>query len=106
MALALDLCVPPLALLALLLAATWCASALFFELGQSQLPLDVATAAATLLLLAILMSWVRYARHVVSLMDLALAILYALWKIPLYAKFLVARQLSWVRSERDQDKRQ
>jgi len=32
-----------------------------------------------------------------------MAVIYALWKIPLYIKFIAARQLEWVRSKRDTD---
>jgi hypothetical protein len=49
------------------------------------------------------MAWVRYGRRVISFGSLAMAIPYALWKIPLYAKFLVARQMDWVRSKRNED---
>ena len=103
LALGLDLCVPPLALLTLLVVAVWTASALLFVLSQVRLPLVISSAAAGLLMLSVLASWARYGRRILSLGALALAIPYALRKIPLYGRFLVARQLDWVRSKRDQD---
>jgi len=104
MALALDLSVPPLALLALLVSAVWFVSLIVYLLARAQFPLSVASTAAALLLLSVLLSWWRYGRHIVSLGNLAYAVVYALWKIPLYLKFLAARQLQWVRSKRDADK--
>ena len=103
LSLTLDLSVPPLALLALMVAAVWCASAIFLIFTNTQLPVAIATTSAALLVLSVLMAWVRYGRQTISLPSLALAIVYALWKIPLYAKFLVARQMDWVRSKRNED---
>jgi len=48
-----------------------------------------------------LIAWVRYGRQVISLASLAYAPFYALWKIPLYLKFMAKRQVEWVRSRRD-----
>ena|ERR1700683_5223954 len=101
--LALDLSVPPLALLTLVTSAVWFVSAVFYALTREQAPLVIASTAAALLVLAVTLSWMRFGRHILSLTDLAQAFLYALWKIPVYAKFLVARQLDWVRSRRDGD---
>lgn len=105
MALALDLSVPPLALLALQVVLVWLASAAFFVVTTAHLPLDMTSAAAILLVLSVLMCWMRYGRPIISLGSLGLAVVYALWKIPLYMKFLVARQSRWVRSKRDEDGR-
>ncbi len=104
-ALALDLSVPPLALLVLQLSAVWFASAVYWASTKAQIPLLIASCAIVLLGLAVMLSWVRFGRHIVSLTDLAHAVSYAFWKIPVYAKFLVARQLDWVRSKRDGDGR-
>ena len=97
MMLALDLAVPPLALLTLLVAAVWLASALC----GARFALGAASVGIVVLAFAVLLSWGRYGRAVISLRGLAFAMIYALWKIPLYARFLVARQLHWVRSKRD-----
>lgn len=101
MALALDLSVPPLALVTLLTVAVWVASASFYAVSHLAYPLYIATAAAALLTLSVVLSWARYGRQIISLGSLALVGVYALWKVPLYARFLVARQLSWVRAKRD-----
>ena len=103
LALALDLAVPPLSLLTLLVIAAWSAAALLSIFAKSYFPLAVASATAVLLVLAILLSWRAYGRHVISLISLALAMLHAFLKIPLYLKFLVARQAKWIRSKREAD---
>jgi hypothetical protein len=81
----------------------WCVNALFYLVSGTPGPLLIATAAAVLLSFAVAMAWSRYARKVLSVRDLATALVYALWKIPLYAKFLVSRQMDWVRSKRNGD---
>lgn len=104
LALALDLCIPPLALLALLTAGAWTAFLLYCIVGPLT-PLVIASVAATLLGASVLLSWICYGREIISLGNLALTAGYVLWKIPLYGKFLVARQIDWVRSKRDPDPR-
>jgi hypothetical protein len=101
MALALDLCVPPLALLTLQVVVIWFASGLFYARTSAGIPLGMATIAAVLLALSVLLSWGRYGRRIISLGSLALAMFYVIWKIPLYARFLVARQRVWLRTRRD-----
>lgn len=103
LALTLDLSVPPLALLTLLVGLVWIMSAILYIFTSAISPLCIATLSAMLLLLSVFMSWVWYGRQTISLGQLALALGYALWKIPLYAKFLVARQIHWVRSARNDD---
>jgi cellulose synthase/poly-beta-1,6-N-acetylglucosamine synthase-like glycosyltransferase len=104
LALALDLMVPPLALLALAAAIVWIASAGFWVFGQSLVPLGMATATLTLFALSVLLSWWRFGRHIISLRMLLLAPFYIIWKIPLYFRFVLSRQLEWVRSKRDDEK--
>lgn len=99
--LALDLGVPPLALLALQLLLVWLAALALYASTEAAAPLALATLGVVLFGFAVITAWWRFARHVVSLASLALAPVYVLWKIPLYAKFLVSRQVDWVRSRRD-----
>ncbi len=103
LALALDLCVPPLSLLVLLVMTGFAGSVLFFVATKLALPLWLAAMSLVMLSLSVLLSWGRYGRQVISLASLAYAPFYALWKIPLYLKFLVKRQGEWVRSRRDTD---
>lgn len=101
LALVLDLCVPPLALLTLMTAAIWTASAALTVLAHSTGPLLIASVDALLLCGSVLLCWASYGRQILSLGDLARAVNYLLWKLPLYVRFLVARQMDWVRSKRD-----
>ena len=99
--LGLDLCVPPLALLLLAVVTLWSASAILFFLSGAASALLVSTAALVLLGVAVSLCWSRYGREVVSLGELLWAGAYALRKLPLYVRFLLARQSDWVRSKRD-----
>ncbi len=99
-AMALDLSVPPLALLAMLIAASWAISLLLELTARVSLPLLVATAAAVLFGSAVMLSWGRFGRRTVSGRDLALASVYAICKLPLYLRFLLKPQSKWVRSKR------
>ncbi|GAC1674091.1 MAG: glycosyltransferase family 2 protein [Steroidobacteraceae bacterium] len=100
---ALDLSVPPLALLVLILTVVWSASAGLYVFLHMRAPIIICTAAFLLLALAISAAWRKYGRHILSLGELARAGAYVLWKVPLYAKFLARRQSEWVRSKRDED---
>ena len=52
-------------------------------------------------ILTVVLAWFRFGRAVVSLSTLLLAGIYAFRKIPIYAAFLVRRQVTWIRSKRD-----
>lgn len=106
LALSLDLCVPPMALLVLLTSAVWLAAGLLYAFTRYAAPWLLLLASGELALLAccVLIAWARYGRNIISGASLALAPLYALAKIPLYARFLVARQIDWVRSKRDHER--
>ena len=100
-AMALDMCVPPLALLTLISLAAFVITALNYLLFTFAAPLFLATTILVALSLSIILSWQRFGQHVLSLKDLFSALGYAFWKVPLYMKFFVNRQLEWVRAKRD-----
>jgi cellulose synthase/poly-beta-1,6-N-acetylglucosamine synthase-like glycosyltransferase len=99
----LDLCVPPLALLVLLVCALAGLSVLLALFGGPVAPLVLAVLAGVALGAAILMAWWRHGRAVLSGKELGLAAVYVLAKIPLYFRFLFQRQVAWVRSKRDSE---
>lgn len=103
LAMGMDLCVPPISLLTLLTGAVWSASALLYLISRSAAPFAIASVAVGLLFVAVFAAWARFGRNVVSLGHLLMAVAYALRKLPLYARFLVARQIHWVRSKRDHE---
>ncbi|NMG31213.1 glycosyltransferase family 2 protein [Aromatoleum evansii] len=100
-ALVLDLCVPPLALLTLAVVAAFALTGVLAAAAGPVLPFALATLACALLATAVLLAWAACGRDIVSFADLVRAPLYALSKIPLYLRFLVRRQVDWVRSRRD-----
>ncbi|RTL52726.1 MAG: glycosyltransferase [Rhodocyclaceae bacterium] len=96
-AMALDLAVPPLALLsmaALAVAAAACLLPGGGLLGWAFLPLGMIGAAVGL-------AWLGWGRQVVSVMDLLSVPLYLARKVPLYGRFLTRRQRHWVKTGRD-----
>jgi cellulose synthase/poly-beta-1,6-N-acetylglucosamine synthase-like glycosyltransferase len=100
--LGLDLCVPPLALLALMLLASWavCAAAAVL-LGAPLAALWVLTAALVAVILSVVASWWRFGRATLPLRALLAIPVYVLWKIPLYLGLLVrGRHKSWDRTQR------
>ena len=100
-AMALDLCVPPLALLTLLIGSTFMASIVLVLSGGSVVPCLLSIVACAMLGMAVMGAWYRFGRGVISLPQLLQVPLYVLKKVPLYFYFLVKRQSNWVRSKRD-----
>src|SRR5205807_2532961 len=99
--LALDLAIPPLALLVvggmvlmLFAAAHWIA-------GGSTIPFIVASGAIASLGTAVLTGWAVFCRQQVPLVALLAAPLYIAAKLPIYLAFVFKRQHEWVRTERD-----
>lgn len=99
----LDLCVPPLALLALLVCGLTGLSLLLALFGGPVAPLALGLLAGAALGAAILMAWWRHGRAVLNGKGLSLAAFYVVAKIPLYFRFLFHRQVAWVRSKRDSE---
>lgn len=84
LALAADMAVPPLALLALLIGAAFMLSAGAWLAAGAMLAFQCAAALLVLFLVPVVVAWWRYGRQVISPWDLVLAAWYALAKIPLY----------------------
>ena len=101
LALVLDMCVPPLALLTLLVLALALAGILLASLTHVVLPGGVAVLLLMVLGVTVLLAWAKFGRSILTLASLGYAPIYMLAKIPLYLKFLVRRQVEWVRSKRD-----
>jgi cellulose synthase/poly-beta-1,6-N-acetylglucosamine synthase-like glycosyltransferase len=99
--LSIDLAIPPLSLLVLLVMAATALAGVAWLLGASLLPLVVLAGATKALALAVLVGWAAHCREQVPLRALVAAPFYAAAKLPIYLAFLVKRQQSWVRTERD-----
>ena len=100
-ALALDLCIPPVALyvsglaglLAVVMAAAWA-----WPAARPAAALVAGGAGA--LVLAVLLGWWHHGRHLLRAGDLLRLPLYALWKLPVYLAYATGRRSGWVRTQR------
>jgi cellulose synthase/poly-beta-1,6-N-acetylglucosamine synthase-like glycosyltransferase len=103
MGLALDLMVPPLALLVVLeLAALGLTSAAAALRVTSALPFLLASSSFALLLLAIASSWFAFGRSTLPWSTALRIPAYVLWKIGIYGSLVVkGKQKTWVRTARD-----
>lgn len=101
LALAVDMCVPPLALLMLFVLALCGFSAVTAALTSTLMPWILAFFTLITLVLGILLAWTKFGKSIISLKELLSVPLYILGKVSLYVKFLVKRQVEWVRSNRD-----
>jgi cellulose synthase/poly-beta-1,6-N-acetylglucosamine synthase-like glycosyltransferase len=99
--LALDLAVPPLALLMICLTAITATAAVAWCLGASAQSLMLCMVAFGSLSLAVLAGWTTHCRRQVPLLALLAAPLYIAAKLPIYVTFLFKRQVQWVRTQRD-----
>ena len=98
--LALDLCVPPLALLAMLLSAGWLLALGLVVLGGSLLPLLLASLGLLGLAWSVEMARRGWAAEVISGRELLCVPLFVLAKLPIYLGFLLKRQTRWIRTDR------
>ena len=96
-----DMLVPPLALLGMLLVG-WTLVQLLLALWLGwTAPLVVSLAGLVALMAAIVLAQRRWAGDLLTLGELARAPLILLAKVPLYLRFVVKRQVDWVRTKRD-----
>lgn len=100
-ALALDLSVPPLALLVMLATVSCMISVVAWLALDLMWPALASIVLVMCIGVAILLAWSAFGRKVISLGELLSAFAYVARKIPLYFKFLFNRQVAWVRSKRD-----
>lgn len=104
LAMALDLCVPPLASLVLMLFGWFVLSGLWWGSVGWGAPAAVAGLALAGVGLTVALSWYGFARHVVSGRELLSVPAYVLGKIPLYLRLLLKKgQVEWVRTKRGPD---
>ncbi|NER78828.1 MAG: glycosyltransferase [Leptolyngbya sp. SIO1D8] len=99
---ALDLAIPPLALWVIIgISLTLFAGILAIFAGTIW-PLVFQGVADLLLLISILVAWGKWGGKDLPLLQLLAVPLYILWKIPIYFKFVLNPQSTWIRTERDQ----
>lgn len=102
LAMVLDMCVPPLALL-VMLAGFYSALVGVLALLGWVAPWLTALGLLSLVLIgsAVAMGWWRVGRRWIGALELLTAPLYALRKVPLYLGFFFKRQSQWIRTRRD-----
>ena len=101
LAIALDLCIPPLSLLVMLWGLATIAAIVVGLTLQVYVPLALLVLEGLLILMAITTAWAKFARHQLPLSTLLTVPLYILWKVPLYLAFGVKPQTKWIRTERE-----
>ncbi len=101
LALALDLAVPPLSLLAMLVAGVFAAALLYALLGFSSPALSLSAANLAVFLFAGLLAWLARGRDIVPLSDIPSIAQYALGKLGLYRAILSRKaDTRWIRTDR------
>lgn len=101
LAIALDLCIPPLSLLVMMWIAVMGGALLAGALGVSWIPAIVLAIEGLLIFLSIVGAWAKFGRTDLPVLTLLAVPSYVLWKIPLYLAFLVRPQTKWIRTARD-----
>lgn len=102
LAMALDLSVPPLALLVTLLFGYTITTGLIVALFDfAHLGFQISLFGSVILTVAIGLAWFGWGRKIVSFSSMLLVPVYVMSKIPNYIKFLFKRQKSWNKTERD-----
>lgn len=103
--LALDLCIPPLALLVVLTCVWLLIASMFWAWSGNSQPFIVGVTCLLLTGTAVVAAWHQFGRHVVSGRELLMAPVYVLSKLSVYIGFLFRRQSEWVRSKRDHERK-
>jgi cellulose synthase/poly-beta-1,6-N-acetylglucosamine synthase-like glycosyltransferase len=98
--LALDMLVPPLALLTVWLIGCSVAAVACWLFGYGALPLKIVALANSLGGFAFVVGWFLHCRELVPLRVLLTIPQYIWAKLPLYTSFLTKRETSWVRAQR------
>lgn len=101
LALAADLCVPPLSLLVMLWVVSAVSAGTAVAAGISWGPGLLLALEGFLIFSAIVGAWLKFGRAELPLHTLLTIPLYVLWKVPIYLAFLIRPQNKWVRTERD-----
>jgi len=101
LAIALDLCVPPLSLLVLIWGVILVAALLIGLLGGTLIPAIVLAITGLLLFGSIIKAWAGFGRANLSFQTLLTIFFYVVGKISIYLSFLIKPQKIWIRTERD-----
>lgn len=104
LALALDLAVPPLSLLAILVTGMFMVAGVAALLGISSTAMWISSASLMGFIAAVFIAWLTYGRRILPPGSIFLVIPYVLGKLSLYRSIVSARSRShWVRADRTKD---
>ncbi|HAZ46740.1 MAG TPA: glycosyl transferase [Cyanobacteria bacterium UBA11369] len=101
LAIALDLCIPPLSLLVVIWTAAIGGALLAAVLEGYWIPTHFLAIEGLLIFISIVGSWAKFGYDELPALTLLAVPFYILWKIPLYLAFLIQPQTNWTRTERD-----
>ena len=99
-AMALDLIVPPLSLLAGLLILVLTVTVITTIFGFSIVPLLLSFSAFGLFTISVAVAWRKWGKGIVTFQELLSVPLYIMGKIPIYLRFFTRRQKEWVKTDR------
>jgi cellulose synthase/poly-beta-1,6-N-acetylglucosamine synthase-like glycosyltransferase len=100
-ALAIDLMIPPLALLSFILILLLIMASVSLIWSGSLSTFVASCFVFGLFVISILLAWFRFARSILTVRDMLSIPWYILSKLPLYIRFITNRQKSWLRTSRD-----
>lgn len=103
LAIALDLCIPPLSLLVMLWAGLLALALYAGLLGAAWTPALLLGLQGGLMAIALLLTWAKFGRTTIGVRSLLSIPLYVLGKLPRYLRFVTHRQTEWVRTARMKD---
>ena len=103
LAMAIDLSIPPLGLIAIACFFLAIVGLLIMYLGAPAMTLPFAVSPLLLLVGIILLAWFTYGREILTGRDFLSIPFYAVSKLPMLWRFIFQRQTKWVRSIRDQE---
>lgn len=98
---AMDLAMPPLSLLALMVIVIGSLNLAVFLAAGIVWPLGLSAVTLGLFAAAIIIAWYGWGREVVSFLSLWMTPYYLISKVPLYLRFLIKRQSTWIKTGRD-----
>jgi hypothetical protein len=101
LALCADTAVPPLAFLALILAASTALAGMAWLFIGATAPLLICFVALAQFTLNIIVAWRMVGKDLISARDLSLIPCYVIGKFTLYARILLGHRPNWVRTRRD-----
>jgi hypothetical protein len=101
LAIALDLCIPPLSLLVVMWVVAMGGALLAVALESSRMPSIILIIEGFLIFFSILGAWAKFGRADIPAHKLLAVPFYIIWKIPLYLAFLARPETMWVRTPRD-----